>query len=217
MLGGTHTPPTPLYLRRIFNRGRFDYGGRAYGWWQGLPATSRALMRINGEAVLEPDFAQLHCQIIYALRGIELIGDAYETGEYSRSFGKAAFNVALNADSRPSAVRAIAGALKIETSVAAKLLSLIIKKHRAIEDMFCSDAGIRLMRIDGDITIQALTACLALGLPVLPVHDSLIAIARQAGHVAETMEKAFAALFPKAPHCTVRVKSKKRSHRWRRK
>jgi hypothetical protein len=208
IVAGTPTPPTPHYLRRIFNRGRFDCGGRAYGWWQGLPSSYRALMRINGEDVLEPDFAQLHCQIIYAQRGLELIGDAYETGEYPRSFGKAGFNIALNAPSRTTAVPAIANKLKIETAEAAKLLSLITKKHRAIADVFCSDTGIRLMRVDSDITVRAVRDCLAVGIPVLPVHDSLIARARQAGQVAEIMEKAFAKAFRKAPHCTVRVKSK---------
>jgi hypothetical protein len=208
IVAGACTPPTPLYLRRIFNRGSFDFGGRAYGWWQGLPSAYRALMSINGEPVLEPDFAHLHCQIIYAQRGVGLIGDAYETGEFPRSFGKAAFNIALNANNRRSAVRAIAEKLKIETGVAAKLLGLILKKHGTIEDMFCSDAGIRLMRIDSDITIEAVKGCFAEGIPVLPVHDSLIAAARHAGFAAEIMQKAFAAAFPKAPRCTVRVKSK---------
>lgn len=208
IVAGTHTPPTPPYLRRIFNRGSFDYGGRAYGWWQALAPAYRTLMRINGEDVLEPDFAQLHCQILYAQRGVKLIGDAYETGEYPRSFGKAAFNIALNATNRTGAVLAITHKLQTARSVAAKLLSLIFKKHRAIADTFCSDAGIRLMRTDSDIIIRAVKDCLAAGIPALPVHDSLIAVAHRAGQVAENMERAFAAAFPKAPHCTVRVKPK---------
>jgi hypothetical protein len=208
IVAGMHTPPTPHYLRRIFNRGSFDYGGRAYGWWQGLPPYYRALMRINGVDVLEPDFTQLHCQIIYAQRGVKLIGDAYETAEYPRSHGKAAFNIALNANNRPSAVKAIAAKLNVETSTSAKLLNLIFKKHRAITDMFCSDAGVRLMRADSDIIIRAVSDCFATGASVLPVHDSLIVPAYQAGQVAEIMERAFAAAFPEAPHCKIRVKTK---------
>ena len=165
-------------------------------------------MTINGEAILEPDFAQLHAQIIYAQRKIPLIGDAYETGDFPRSYGKLAFNVALNAKNHRSANSALSKHLKIDGQTASKLLDAIIAKHKAVADVFCSDAGVTLMRIDSDITLRAIGDCQSCGLPVLPVHDSLIAQARHAERVAEIMVKAFASRFPYAGTCPVRTKSK---------
>ena len=97
VIGETHYFSAPPRLRRVFSRASFEMGGRAYGPWQALPARHRALMLINGEQTLEPDFAALHPSIIYALRGIRLIGDPYETANFPRDYGKKAFNVAVNA------------------------------------------------------------------------------------------------------------------------
>jgi hypothetical protein len=203
--GNYYCPATPR-LRRIFSRGSFDKGGRAYGWWQTLPSRYRAMMTINGEPVLEPDFAQLHAQIIYALRGIPLNGDAYETGDFSREEGKLAFNIAINAKSHLSAVTAIMHHLKLERRPAARLLKAITRKHRAVAEVFCSDAGVAMMRIDGDITVDAMLRCTAKGIAALPVHDSIIVPARYADQTAEIMAGAFAARFPNASPCKVRVK-----------
>jgi hypothetical protein len=186
VIAGKYYCPTAPKLRRIFSRGSFDKGGRAYGWWQTLPALCRAKMTINSERVLEPDFAQLHAQIIYAVRGVSLDGDAYETGEFSRDQGKIAFNIAINAKSYRSAISAITHHLQLERRSAIRLLRAITRKHGAIADVFCSDAGVAMMRIDGDITVDAMLRCVARGIAGLPVHDSIVVPARCADQTAET-------------------------------
>jgi hypothetical protein len=203
----TYIVPTPPMVRRIFSRGSFEKGGRLYGWWQGLPSRYRAAIRINGEPVLEPDFGQFHAAIIYGLRGIRLAGDAYETAEFPRSQGKLAFNVALNAANERGAVAAIAHHLKIERSRASLLLRAIRRKHKPIADVFCSDAGVSLMRIDSEITLHAVKDCQSQGIGVLPVHDSLVVPARHAGNAADAMVKAFASHIPQPNKCEVRIKS----------
>lgn len=202
----TYVVPTPPMVRRIFSRGSFDKGGRLYGWWQGLPSRYRAAMTIDGEPVLEPDFGQFHAAIIYGLRGIRLIGDAYETTEFSRAQGKLAFNVALNAASERGAVAAIAHHLNLKRSHALLLLQAIKNKHRVVADMFCSDAGVSLMRLDSDITLNAIKDCQSQGVAALPVHDSLVVPARHAGKAAEAMTKAFASRIPRST-CEVRIKN----------
>ena len=108
LLDGAHYRPTPRpVLYRVFNRGRFSMGGRAYGWWQSLSKARRRQLLIGGEPVAEPDFIQMHPSILYAQRGHRLEGDAYETGEFSRDLGKLAFNVALNAKTRSGAISAL--------------------------------------------------------------------------------------------------------------
>jgi hypothetical protein len=207
VVSGNYLLPTPPRVHRVFNRGSFEKGGRLYGWWQGLPSQYRAAMRMNGEPVCEPDYAQLHAQIIYAVRGIPLIGDAYETGEFPRNYGKLAFNIAVNAKDHRRANAAICQHLKIDRRIASKLLEAIITKHKAVADVFCSDAGVTLMRIDSDITLMAINDCRSCGIPVLPVHDSLIVQARHAERAAEIMIKAFATRFPRTSNCQVRTKS----------
>lgn len=88
IVGDTYLLPTAAQVRRVFNRNSFDKGGRLYGWFQNMPAAERTRLLLNGQPVLEPDYAQIHAQIIYASRGIALVGDAYQTGEFSREFGK---------------------------------------------------------------------------------------------------------------------------------
>jgi hypothetical protein len=212
VIGGTQYFSAPPRLRRVFSRASFDMGGRAYGAWQSLPARHRAMMLINGEATLEPDFVALHPSIAYALRGLQFVGDPYETPEFPRNYGKAAFNIALNAKSYPSARAAVARDLNLNMASTTKLLRAIKSKHRAVSDLFFSDAGVRLMRIDSDIALNTLMSCQIKGIPVLPVHDSFITPARHAGQTAEIMEACFASRFPQSGSCQVRIKSAPKSH-----
>ena len=161
---------------------------------------------MSGERVLEPDFVSLHPQIIYALQGIPLIGDAYELGgAYPRVFGKKAFNIAVNARSHASAILALAHNLKLQRQAAAKLLNAIMKKHQAVSNVFCSDAGVSLMKIDSDITLTVIQQCHGSGIPVLPVHNSFVVPARHADKTAEIMIASFASRFPKSSPCRIRI------------
>jgi hypothetical protein len=126
IMGDAYMLSTPPNLRRIFNRKSFDCGGRAYGPWQGLKSSYRAMMTLDGASVLEPDFVAIHAQLIYAQRDIPLIDDAYTTGEFPREHGKSAFTIALNATSQQGAIRAVADKLMIERDTASRLLKAII-------------------------------------------------------------------------------------------
>ena len=59
-----------------------------------------------------------------------------------------------------------------------------------MSDIFCSDAGVGLMKIDADITLRAVQDCQSQEY-VLPVHDSLIVPASHAERTAEIMKAAF--------------------------
>jgi hypothetical protein len=206
IVGETYVVPAPPVVRRIFCRGSFNLGGRLYGWWQGLPSRYRAALTIDGEPVLEPDYGQFHAAIIYGLRNIRLVGDAYETAEFSRDQGKLAFNIAFNARSERGAVAAISQHLNLERRRASDLLAAIKRKHKPIVDVFCSDAGVSITRIDSEITLHAVKECQSQGIGVLPVHDSLIVPAGYAERAADAMAKAFASRIPDS-NCEVRIKS----------
>ena len=203
---GAYLLPAAPRVHRVFNRSSFDKGGRLYGWWQSLSAADRGYILLNGQPVLEPDYAQIHAQIIYALKGISLIGDAYETGEFPRAWGKKAFNIGINAKNKLGAIAAISKELKITRRNASQLLGAVMAKHQQVSDIFCSDAGVSLMKIDGDITLRAVQHCQAQGIAVLPVHDSLIVPATNAERAAEIMKAAFEERFPRSRPCEVRIK-----------
>jgi hypothetical protein len=78
------------------------------------------------------------------------------------------------------------------------LAEAITRKHKAVADVFCSDAGVVMMRIDGDIAVEAMLRCVAKGIAALPVHDSIIVPARCADQTAEIMMGAFTGRFPNA-------------------
>jgi hypothetical protein len=92
---------------RLFNRGSFDCYGRLHGWWQNMPKKSRGLILLNGEPVAEPDFPQLHPNLIYHRRGKILRGDAYDLAGFERKACKVAFNAAVNARTPQHAKEAI--------------------------------------------------------------------------------------------------------------
>jgi hypothetical protein len=207
ILSGTCLLPAAPQVRRVFNRSSFHKGGRLYGWWQCLSSTERRCILLNGEPVLEPDYAQIHAQIIYALRDIPLTGDAYETGEFPRDWGKKAFNIGINAKNKLGAIAAISKELKVNRRIASSLLDAVMAKHRQVSDIFCSDAGVGLMKIDADIILRAVQHCQAQGIAVLPVHDSLIVPATDAERTAEIMKAAFEERFPQSRSCEVRIKN----------
>ena len=91
---------------------------------------------------------------------------------------------------------------------AAALIQAIRAKHSVISDMFGSDIGVRLMRIDSDLILRAVKRCLTEGIPVLPVHDSLIVPARLGDRAEEIMREAFATLVGLMP-CVITKKGKK--------
>ena len=105
------------FVRRIFNNGTWDQGGRYYGgWWQRIPKDWRAKIRIWNTPVTEIDYSGLHIILLYALNGIDywaVIGtDPYqiagiEESERMRDLLKQVLLSAINAKDKSSAVKGV--------------------------------------------------------------------------------------------------------------
>lgn len=69
-------------LYRVFNRGRFSFGGRFYGHAvQGIKSWWRQFVRINGEPVSELDYGGMHIRLLYSKAGtVPPPGDVYDIG-----------------------------------------------------------------------------------------------------------------------------------------
>jgi hypothetical protein len=199
-------------LRRIFSRGSFACHGRAYAWFQNIPREVRGGLLINGETTAEADYAALHASILYCEEGIRFSGDPYDVDNFPRHLVKLGFNIAVNTDSRRSAVCSIAENAKISLVDAAELLGAIENRHKPISGAFCSDAGVRLMRIDSELILRALRASNDDGFGALPIHDALIAPARNIGQAQANMVEAFETIVGRVNPCQVRIKEKKVPH-----
>jgi DNA-binding XRE family transcriptional regulator len=206
-IDGAFYLPIDPEVYRVFNRSSWHMGGRLYGWWQALPKDRRAAALINGELVREPDFDSMHAAILYARLGHSLDLKPYETGDFPRAHGKLAFVIGINARSHPGAINAIASKLECDKRYAADLYRAVRRQNKLLNaaGAFGSDKGAGLMWEDSKITLSALKACQRAGIPILPIHDSMLTVARHEGHVAEIMQDSFAKRCNGSIRCSVRV------------
>jgi hypothetical protein len=166
-------------LKRIFNNGNFDHGGRFYhGWWQEVPSDFRKYIEIDNMKTIEIDFSQIHISMLYQREYLPVPeGDLYllDGLEKKRKDLKKAFNIMLNAESRDSAIRAIKSEVKLSDEISSgEIYNRIAKKHEPISQYFGSGEGVRLQFYDSVIADHIMLDLLKEGVPVLPVHDSFI-------------------------------------------
>lgn len=185
------TMPTPVpQVVRIFGRGRLDRHGRLYGWWQGLPKDRRGELLLNGEILIEEDFASLHPCLLYAMKGIKLDFDPYDAWGFPRQHAKWALNIGFNCK---GGLAGIAQTLMHREDwgqsyrYTQKLVEEVAARNEPIKEFLGSDAGVMLMGIDSRMALDVLKGCRKAGIPALPVHDSFQAPASKAGQVRAIM------------------------------
>ena len=187
------------FVRRIFNDGSFDRGGRFYGgFWQQIGKEHRSHIQIDGQRVIEIDFSGWHIQLLYARKNINYFtkygtnADPYDIHvpelndpEYKRWLVKTVILIAVNARSEKSAFRAIQHTdtpedlirptgLKLSNDLLTSMLDKLKAKHSEIAEFFCSGAGIELQNVDGKITEKLIKSFTASNIPILTVHDSYL-------------------------------------------
>ena len=197
-----YLPNRNLCLRRVFCRKLFDHGGRLYGPWQNIPSAYRKRLTLNGEPVAEPDFDYLHAQLLYAMigRSIDKDFDPYRDDEaFPRSYGKLALLIGVNARTPQAAIHALAGEIQkhrkedfLDVLYASAIFRRVKAINEPIKQFIGSDQGVRLQKIDGDLAIRVIQACMKDGIPVLPVHDSFIVPERYKCRTNEHMARELA-------------------------
>jgi hypothetical protein len=180
---------TSQCLKRIFNNGSFEQGGRFYGgWWQSVPSDLRRMIQICGEATIELDFKALHPTILYGRRGEMFAGDPYTVVPGSnRQHAKLALNAMLNAKNRR--IRKPDGFDDESTISWSHLQREILEAHRPIAEQFYTGVGLELQYIDSQIAERVLLHFAAMGIPCLPVHDSFVVQARHKTELMNAMTK----------------------------
>lgn len=166
-------------LRRIFNNGRFDHGGRlAGGWWMNLGKDiRREHVRIRGERVVTLDFAALYIRLAYAHVGaVPPSGDLYTCIAGLATHRKAA-KVLLNTllfDDRPRRRKPKGTVETLPDVPVGELTAAIERAHAPIAQVFGQGIGFHLMNLESTILVEALIRLRDLGIVGLPVHDALI-------------------------------------------
>jgi DNA-binding XRE family transcriptional regulator len=99
--------------------------------------------------------------------------------------------ILINAPSWQSASGAIMHRFGLSRDDGRRLVDELERRHMPIAKHFQSGAGCRLQWYDSRMADRILIEATRQGIPVLPIHDSFITLARLEGHVRELMEMAF--------------------------
>ncbi|HEX9466205.1 MAG TPA: hypothetical protein VGB82_26705 [Alphaproteobacteria bacterium] len=197
--------PEMMSLWRVFGRGTFARHGRMYGgWWQNVPKDARQSLRIEGEAVSEPDYRAHHCRICYVLAGLpEPNGDPHLISGWDTPAGrelcKSAFNILINAVTPQKALAALAKKIEgckyvraASREMATAAIDAVRQRHEPIASFFANDSAMTLMRFDSEIAVQVVRKLLRRGIVALPIHDSFIVQQRHGGELRAAMDDAWA-------------------------
>jgi len=169
---------TDRYLRRYFNNGSFELGGRVFGgFWQAMSKQDRKRILINGEPTVTLDFGQMNPRLMYGISLQEMtIKDAYAIPglEDHRDGIKLVFNAMLHRTTSMS--RKPKGSVELlpKNRRIQDITSRIEYYHRPIRDLFYTGVGMRLFYNESQILMEVLTQLLHHGITALPVHDAVI-------------------------------------------
>lgn len=200
------------FVRRVFNNGTWDDGGRYYGgFWQTLPKEWRKRIRIGGSMVAEIDYSGLHIVLLYALAGIDYWKeverdpyqiDGYEQSERMRNFLKQVLLVAINSKNLAEAVRGVNWEMitdpecphvwvRNENLKVRDVVEAFAEQHSPIAHHFFSGYGVRLQNIDSVIAEHVINKMTEREMRVLCVHDSFIVASHESENLDSFMQEAF--------------------------
>jgi hypothetical protein len=183
-------------LRRIFNNGNWQHGGRlAGGFWMGMQRAERfERIRIDGERIADVDYRQLFPRLAYVRAGQpQPEDDMYDvTGDGSGRDGwKRLMNAMLFADGPlrnwpEGTLQNFPSGTKLRDAI-----RMLAAHHAPIADLFGTGLGFQLMRIESDMLIGVITHLASLGVTALPLHDAVLVAESKADVAAGAMQAAF--------------------------
>ena len=177
-------------LYRQFNNGSFDDGGRMYGgWWINCPRELRQKIRINGSPTVELDFSGCLIRMLYHQAGIDYREDPYRLEPLATCEGanglpedhfrepvKRMMQALINGQEgkRNEQIPLPNGLTFRPFFKRLEIVELLSAKHHCLSDRFFTGAGIKLQKIESDITLDVVEGLGRRGIPCLPIHDSFI-------------------------------------------
>lgn len=192
---GQITAPYRRSVRRIFNNGTWQHGGRlAGGFWMSMERAERSRIRIDGERIANVDYRQLFPRLAYVRAGeAQPESDIYDVAGDStgRDGWKKLMNAMLFSDGPPrnwpeETRHHFPSGTKLRTAV-----EMLETKHAPIKHLFGARLGFQLMRIESDMLIEVLTYLAKRGVTALPLHDAVLVTKSNADFAASTMQAVF--------------------------
>jgi hypothetical protein len=183
------------YLRRYFNNGSFELGGRVFGgFWQPMSKRDRKGISIDGGPTVTLDFGQMNPRVLYGKAGQDLVlQDAYSVPglEDHRDGVKLVFNAMLHRTNRM--IKKPKGSLEFlpKHMRIGAITSHIEIAHKSIRDLLYKGIGMRLFYEESQILIEVLTRLLNQGIVALPVHDAVIVAEHHQERVKSLMLSVF--------------------------
>ncbi|MBX5154825.1 hypothetical protein HJB78_28410 [Rhizobium lentis] len=183
-------------LRRIFTRGRFDNGGRLFGgFWQGMSKESRFdRLVIDGEAIVELDYAQMGPRQLYGMSGaVPAASDLYAIAGFEghRKGIKVVFSSMVFRDTPMSKMpQGTVGEFPKGTRIS-EIIDAIIRHHSAIAHLFFTGVGHQVQRQESDIMVAILLSLKSHGIVALPVHDAILVASSNAMVAKQVMSDVF--------------------------
>ena len=197
--------PDNKFVRRIYNNGTFEDGGRFYGgFWQNIPKEWRMRIRIDGQPIVEHDYSGLHINLLYAQENKQPEGDPYSlnhklySDEELRPYLKTLLLIMLNCRNEKQVLNAVRNAVQWDTQLwqfnnynHQEFITLLTNKHKPIGKYLYSGYGITLQNIDSSIAQHIIDTFTKRSIAVLSIHDSFICNAYYGEELTKEMERAY--------------------------
>lgn len=176
---GWRPDPTDRMVRRYFNNGSWEQGGRLFGgFWMTMPREVRfELVRIDGKPTVNVDYEQLFLCLAYAqdLKAPPE-GDLYDIDGHPehRKGWKKVVNAELFAR-RPLTTwprdtqQLFTGKPRFK-----EIRRLLHERHGAIAHRFGTGLGFELMHTESKMLLYALDGMRRRGITALPLHDAVL-------------------------------------------
>jgi hypothetical protein len=199
---GQPIDPSRRSVRRIFNNGSWQQGGRLFlGYWETMRRPDRfRLLRIctaakpEGEPVANVDFSHLFPTLAYQRAKCPLpqrdLYDLFGDSTCRDGFKKLT-NALLFAKGELRRWPRDTSELFGSGTKLRDALALVRQEHAPIAHLFGTGIGYRFMFMESTILIEALATFAHRQITALPLHDSVLVAASEAEAAKAIMEEAF--------------------------
>lgn len=183
-------------LRRIFNNGSWQDGGRlAGGFWMSMPRAERfERIRLDGERIADVDYRQLFPRLAYVRAQAEQPDDdIYDVAgaKTERDGWKVLLNAMLFANGRLGNWPKGAREHFPERTKLRDAIEMLERKHAPIAHLFGTGLGYQLMRAESDILISVVSHLFKQNITALPLHDAVLVARSHAETARKTMQDEF--------------------------
>lgn len=182
-------------LRRYFNDGSFEHGGRLFGgFWQHMSRKARQGIIIDGMDTITLDYGQMIARVLYGHAGAPFeFDDAYCVPglEGYRDGVKRVFSAMLYADRPLTRMPQGCRDLFPNKFSYADVADKIIRFHGPVAEFLYVGVGPILTYLESKILLIVLTKLAEQGITALPIHDAVIVAEKHHDETVKTMLQVF--------------------------